>query len=107
MHDLILGHAFFFFAPTMRIILSILLLITVSLYVLPVKEILKEQVCAGITDPVEKVEDGKKKEKQTDFVLQHPCQPFIQEHSLSLYITQHRNITSPLRDIEVPPPNQG
>ncbi|MFN8250077.1 MAG: hypothetical protein U0T68_14080 [Ferruginibacter sp.] len=97
---------FFSLHRNMRIILSILFLLTVSLYVLPVKQILKDGVCVGVTDSAEKVEDGKKKEKPAELFFANTNQPLVCDNNPGSMIINHGNIPQPLLDVEAPPPNR-
>jgi uncharacterized protein YxeA len=89
----------------MKIIVSILLLLITSLYILPVKEILSKSSAMCMADMDGEKEENEKKEKSKElFSFNNTAFPLTNNYS-----SQHQfvsfNITVPLHTIEVPPPN--
>ncbi len=89
----------------MKFVLSILLLLITSTYLLPVKELLADKHKICMADMDEQKEDCYKKEKAKEFFNFAPDLTFI---SCTYNVTQHYftpAVTTLLHTVETPPPD--
>ncbi len=89
----------------MKIIVSILLLIITSLYILPVKEMLSKSSAICMADMDGEKEENEKKEKSKElFSFNNTAVTLINNYSYRHQFVCF-NIPVPLHTIETPPPN--
>jgi hypothetical protein len=89
----------------MKLLLSILLLITTSLYILPAKEIFKNTASICMTDVDDEKGESDKKEKVKDFFS---FAEYYTHYSDAYCCTQHTapfNLQALLHLVETPPPD--
>ena len=89
----------------MKFLLSILLLLITSIYILPVKEALKGGTAICLADIENEKDESNKKEKLKEFFLASASDIFL----TITYYSRHQhiafNIPVPLHTIETPPPD--
>jgi hypothetical protein len=89
----------------MKIIISILLLLITSLYILPVKEILSKSSAMCMADMDGEKEENEKKEKSKELFSSGNTTVAYMDNYSSRHQFVSFNITVPLHTIETPPPN--
>jgi uncharacterized protein YxeA len=89
----------------MKIIVSILLLLITSLYILPVKEMLTKGNAVCMADMDEEKEENEKKEKSKELIFFNNTAFDFNNNYSSLHQFVSFNIPVPLHTIETPPPD--
>lgn len=94
-----------FFAKSMKLILSILLFLITSFYVLPISEICKNNTAICLSDVDDEIEENIKKEKSKElfsFTTLYSVPKSICNHT---YTPTHFKVLLLLHIVETPPPN--
>jgi hypothetical protein len=89
----------------MKFIYTIFLLLITAVYILPVKDIIKESPGISITDVAEEKEEIKDKEKIKEFISFSPVAVIIPVNSFSKYRNNTLNLPAFFHTIETPPPD--
>ena len=89
----------------MKIVLSILLLLITSMYLLPVKEFLKAGTAVCLTDMDEKKEENCNKEKLKDLFSSNIPDWCVENACNNLQQYIYFTIPVPLHTVETPPPD--
>jgi hypothetical protein len=89
----------------MKIVISILLLLITSIYILPVKEMLSKGNAVCMADMDEEKEENEKKEKSKELFPTVITTVLYTDNYSSLHQFISFNIPVPLHTIETPPPD--
>ncbi len=89
----------------MKIFFTIFLLLTTAIYILPVKEFIKDTPGISITDLADEKEESNNKEKFKEFISIPAIAVFLQAKVCSRYQHNMLNLPALFHTIETPPPD--
>jgi hypothetical protein len=89
----------------MKFIYTIFLLLITAVYILPVKDFIKDAPCISITDLSEEKEEGSNKEKLKEFISFAPIEINFPVSGCGTHEANKFNLLSLLHTIETPPPD--
>lgn len=96
----------FFLCVRMRILLSILFIITVSIYVLPVKQFFKDASCSLVENMEDPKKESKKKEKEPELIVYYTRVIDKETAKLDVNFFYPAKIAHPVLSNDAPPPDQ-
>lgn len=89
----------------MKIIYTIFLLLITAVYILPVKDFIKDTPGISITDLAEEKEESNNKEKLKEFISFAPIEISVSLNSISTLVPNRLNLPAFFHTIETPPPD--
>jgi hypothetical protein len=89
----------------MKFIYTIFLLVITAVYILPVKDFIKDSPGISITDFAEEKEEGNNKEKLKEFISFAPIEISIWLNTFSTLVPSSLNLPAFFHTIETPPPD--